>query len=52
MHTKGILMHIDGPHEIAVAAKPAATADPISAFGFVFVLASGTPADWCLVRSR
>lgn len=40
--TKGILMHIDRTHEIAVAAKPAATADPISSFGFV--LASGTPA--------
>ena len=42
--TKGILMHIDRSHEIAVAAKPAATADPISPFGFVLVLASGAPA--------
>src|SRR5215471_18804770 len=44
MDAEGILMHIDRTHEIAVAAKPAATADPISSFGLVFVLASGTPA--------
>jgi len=44
MNAKGILMHIDRPHEIAVAAKPAATADPISSFGFMLMLASGTPA--------
>jgi hypothetical protein len=37
-------MHIDRTHEIAVATKPAATADPSSSLGFVLMLASGTPA--------
>src|SRR5215469_16200385 len=41
---KGFLMHIDRPHEIAMAAKPAVTADPVSPPGFVPMLASGTPA--------
>ncbi len=44
MDAKGLLMHIDRTDEIAVAAKPAATADPSSSFGFVLMLASGTPA--------
>jgi hypothetical protein len=42
--TEGILMHIDRADEIAMPAKPAAAADPISSLGFVLVLASGTPA--------
>ena len=36
-------MHIDRAHEVAVAAKPAGPADPISALGFVSMSASGTP---------
>ena len=43
MHAKGIAMHIDRAHEIAVAAKPAGAADPISALGFMSVPALGTP---------
>jgi hypothetical protein len=37
-------MHIDRPDQIAVASKAAHAADPVSASGLVFVLASGTPA--------
>ncbi len=44
MDAKGILMHIDRTHEIAVEASSAVVADPISSFGFVLVLASWTPA--------
>ena len=41
---KGILMHIDRSHEIAMAAKPAVAADPVSSPGLMFMRASGTPA--------
>ncbi len=44
METKGILMHIDRAHQIAMASKAALAADPVSPSGLVWVLASGTPA--------
>ncbi len=44
MDTKGILMHIDTPDEIAVTDKPALAADPGSAPGLVFVPAPRTAA--------
>jgi hypothetical protein len=44
MNAKGILMHIDRPDQIAVAAFAALAAHPVSASGLVCVLASGTPA--------
>ena len=37
-------MHIDRTDQVAMAVKPAVSADPGSSFGLVFVLASGTPA--------
>ena len=43
MDAKGILMHIDRADEVAMEASPALAARPISSFGLVFVLASGTP---------
>jgi hypothetical protein len=44
MDTKGIEMHIDRAHEIAMTAKPAATTGPVSSPGLVFVPANRTPA--------
>ena len=44
MDAKGILMHIDRPDEIAVAAKPAGATSPGASCGLVLVTASGTPA--------
>jgi hypothetical protein len=44
MDAKGIPMHIDRAYEVAMEAPPARAARPISSFGLVFVLASGTPA--------
>ena len=37
-------MHIDRANEITMATEAALAARPSSAFGLVFVLASGTPA--------
>jgi hypothetical protein len=44
MDSKGVLMHIDRAHEVAMPAKPADAARPISAFGLVLVPAAGTSA--------
>ena len=44
MSTECILMHIDRTHEITVALETAGAADPISAFGLVFMPAYRTPA--------
>jgi len=44
MDAVSIEMHIDRTHEVAMSAKPAATARPSSALGLVFVPAARTPA--------
>ena len=44
MDTKGILMHIDTPDEIAMPAKPADATRPGSSPGLVTMPAAGTPA--------
>ena len=44
MSTECILMHIDRTHEITVALETAGAANPISAFGLVFMPAYRTPA--------
>ena len=44
MRIKRKWMHIDRANEIAMAPKAAPAADPVSAPGLVFVLASRTPA--------
>ena len=44
MNAKGILMHIDRADQIAVAFEAADAAHPVSAPGFLFMPAAGTPA--------